>query len=162
MGTANDPSFPNGLSTQVRAVMTTPAVSVRQSDTVRDVINKMVEGQISSLAVVDQAGKVAGMVSASDLLKVVLATDKALDSDYPHYDDCLWAVDLIQQSLGTDKVSEVMSEVITTVCADESIQRAAEIMHRDHIHHLPVVDPSGPLLGMLSSHDFVKLVAALR
>ncbi len=162
MGSKTEATFPAGLATQIRAVMTTPAVSVCQSDTVRDLIHKMVEGQISSLVVVGDDNQVVGMVSASDLLKVVLATEQTLDSDYPHYDDCLWAVDLIQQKLGSDKVSEVMSEVIITVAAEDSVQRAAEIMFRDHLHHLPVVETDGRLVGMLSSQDFVKFVVGLR
>ncbi|QEG40564.1 CBS domain-containing protein [Roseimaritima ulvae] len=161
MGSHRSDTFPDGLATTVRAVMTAPVVSVAQSDTVRNVIEKMVAGRISSLVVVGSEQQVVGMVSASDLLKVVLETDKTLDSDYPHFDDCLWAVDLIQRKLGSDKATEVMSEVVTTVDAEATVRHAAALMRRSQLHHLPVVDSEGRLAGMLSSHDFVRLIAAL-
>ncbi len=55
-------------------------------------------------------------------------------------------------------VTEVMSTDIFTVGSNSSIQAAAEMMFRNKIHHLVVME-DGRLVGMVSSMDFVRLIA---
>ncbi len=50
------------------------------------------------------------------------------------------------------RVREYMSPNPTTVSADDDVQRAAEIMAREQIRRLPVVD-GGKLLGIVSIGD---------
>ena len=114
------------------------------------------------MAVTDGGEEFAGIVSAADLIRTVLDTEAILDSDYPHYDDCLWAVDLIQERLGTDPVTRVMTEVLVTVRPETTMHHAACIMLNHQVHHLPVVDHHGKLVGMLSATDFLRLTAGIR
>ncbi|WP_372721809.1 HPP family protein [Novipirellula sp.] len=133
--------------------------SVNRDSTVRDVLELMKTGNVSSIPVVDAAGNVIGIVTRSDLAGVVLSTDQLLDSDYPHFEDCLWAVELIQRRFGTDKVTEVMSENVASVQPETTMCDAAKQMVDDGFHHLAVTKEK-KLLGMLSASDFVRLVAS--
>lgn len=154
--------FKDGTLTEIQELMTTNVVTVRQTETVRDVLNKMTDAHISAIPVLDASGGVVGVVSVGDMLRIVLSTEQILDSNYPHYDDCLWAVDLIQQRLGSDNVTTVMTEIVTTMAPDQPMHHAACTMLNNHIHHLPIVNSGGQLVGILSSRDFVKLVAGIR
>ncbi|MBW2294188.1 MAG: CBS domain-containing protein [Deltaproteobacteria bacterium] len=56
------------------------------------------------------------------------------------------------------KAWEISSPRVTTVDVSSSVEDAARAMLEHHIHHLLVAD-NGTIVGILSSLDFVKLVA---
>ena len=115
----------------------------------------MFEKKILALPVVEN-DRCVGIVTATDLVVLLRATDKLLRSDYPHFDDCLWAVDLVQRKLDDDPVREIMSEVIVTTTPDTTVDDVAETILAESVHHVPVVDDNGKLVGFLSSFDFVR------
>ena len=49
--------------------------------------------------------------------------------------------------------TSVMSPCVIAVGADEPLERAIELMEENTIHHLPVIDRSGLLLGVLAQSD---------
>lgn len=49
--------------------------------------------------------------------------------------------------------SEIMSRVLVTIKPDESSLMAWELMRRAGVHHLPVVDAQGRLLGIVTRED---------
>ena len=55
-------------------------------------------------------------------------------------------------------VSEVMSNRVYVIHKDASAKSAAKMMKKHSVHHLVVMD-EGKIVGMLSSLDFVELVA---
>jgi CBS domain-containing protein len=59
------------------------------------------------------------------------------------------------------KVSEVMTSPLRTVVPEMSIQECAKLMSEHRIHHLPVVDKSGNVIGMISATDFLVVAEAM-
>lgn len=55
-------------------------------------------------------------------------------------------------------VQQVMSTEVTTISPNASVQEAALSMISHRIHHLVVVD-NEKIVGIISSYDFLKLVA---
>jgi acetoin utilization protein AcuB len=51
------------------------------------------------------------------------------------------------------KVSSYMSEAPITIQTDTDYREAFDIMHDKNLHHLPVVDPEGKLVGILTHRD---------
>ena len=145
------------LSTEVQQWMTPGVVTILSSTTIREALDLLRDERVSALPVIGKKGEFCGIVTIADFLHAMVATDEVLDSQYPHFDDCLWAVDLIQRRLGTDKVSSLMTEVVTTVRPDQTMREAAEIMLKEHLHHLAVCNSRGELVGILSSIDFVRM-----
>jgi CBS domain-containing protein len=58
--------------------MTSPAITVTLDTSLRQAAHLMQEGNIRRLVVVDERGRVAGIVSRSDLLHVLLRTHEEL------------------------------------------------------------------------------------
>lgn len=56
-------------------------------------------------------------------------------------------------------VKQVMTEKVIVVLPEASAQAAAKLMVKKQIHHLVVME-EGNIVGMLSSADFVRLVAS--
>ncbi len=54
-------------------------------------------------------------------------------------------------------VAELMTRDLIIVYPDDTLERVADIFSAHHIHHLPVVDKSGSLKGILSKTDFLRV-----
>ena len=138
----------------VRDLMSTKLTTVSPSTTVGKALDLMFERKISALPVVDE-GRCVGIVTTTDLVALLRATDKVLRSEYPHHDDCSGAVELVQRKLDNDPVREIMSEEMMTTTPDTPAADVAKMMSDESIHHL-VVQQEGKLVGFLSSLVFLR------
>ncbi|AIV38253.1 CBS domain-containing protein [Streptomyces sp. R1] len=68
-------------ATDAAGLMTSPAVCARESWSVVDAARVMARHRIKRLLVVDEDGRLAGVVSRSDLLRVFLRTDRAIRTE---------------------------------------------------------------------------------
>jgi CBS domain-containing protein len=143
---------------QVQQVMSRDVHRVRPDTPVGEVLELLHQHQISALPVVENDDRCVGIVTIRDLVSLLRKTEQTLKSDYPHFDDCLWAVDMVQRNLDSDPVRNIMSEVMLTVAPDVSLERAAKTMVTENVHHLPVV-MERKLVGFLSSIDIARGIA---
>ncbi len=54
------------------------------------------------------------------------------------------------------KIASIMTPDPITVMASTSLDEARALFAKHRIHHLPVVDPEGAVIGMLSQSDYLK------
>ena len=66
-----------------------------------------------------------------------------------------------EQNPGKTKVRDVMTSPLITVHPDQTIFECAKLMSDHHIHHLPVMDEKGSIVGMISATDFLVVAEAL-
>jgi len=59
------------------------------------------------------------------------------------------------------KLRDVMQSPLITIEASLPLKDCAKVMKENHIHHLPVVDDSGKLIGMISATDFLVAAEAM-
>jgi CBS domain-containing protein len=62
-------------------------------------------------------------------------------------------------ALNTATVAEVMTKDVTTVGLGTSLREAAKLMADLWIRHLPVVDASGKVVGIVSQRDLAGVLA---
>lgn len=65
------------------------------------------------------------------------------------------------QKPGKLKVSEIMHSPLITINASLSLKACAEKMRKNQIHHMPVTDDDGNLIGMISATDFLVAAEAM-
>jgi CBS domain-containing protein len=58
-------------------------------------------------------------------------------------------------------VKDIMSSPIVSVKQNLSIKECAMLMREKHIHHLPVIDDNGLIVGMVSASDFLLIAEAM-
>lgn len=58
-------------------------------------------------------------------------------------------------------VKDIMSSPVVAVRQDLSIKECAMLMREKHIHHLPVIDENGLIIGMVSASDFLLIAEAM-
>lgn len=59
------------------------------------------------------------------------------------------------------KVSEIMNTPLLTVDKQKTIKDCSLLMKKYQIHHLPVMDENGDLVGMISASDFLVVAEAM-
>ncbi len=146
----------------VADVMVSPAITVSEEATYRQLVAALWEHGVSGLPVVDAAGRVTGVVSESDLV----LREEFPDSAVNHR----WAV--ILSELGRDSGSglmtslrkadasfaqELMSSPAITVTPDATVTEAARLMHRRGVKRLVVVDGEDRPVGMVTRSDLLKV-----
>ncbi|MBW6473208.1 MAG: CBS domain-containing protein [Anaerolineaceae bacterium] len=58
-------------------------------------------------------------------------------------------------------VKDIMSSPVVSVKQNLSIRECAKVMREKHIHHLPVIDDNGLIVGMVSASDFLLIAEAM-
>jgi len=139
-------------------LMDTTAPSVKPEDDARTAIDLLAKTELGAVAVVDDANKVVGIVSESDLI----LSDEESDLHLPHYLNIMGGIVFIGSMKGFEKrldkafatkVSELMSADPIVAHDYEAADRVAKKIAEHHHNHLPVVDADGHLVGMVTRAD---------
>ncbi|MCA9136132.1 MAG: CBS domain-containing protein [Planctomycetales bacterium] len=149
----------NHLPMSVGSLMQRHVITLDETDTVRDAIDRMVENHVSSLPVVNTDGQPVGVVSITDLLKSVQGADPMFDDQLTSLEARYWLSDFIRGKFGDKEVTAMMSELPVTARYDDPVGEVAQLMLQHQVHHIPVVSENKKLVGMVSSIDFVRLAA---
>jgi CBS domain-containing protein len=146
----------------VSDVMTTDVVSFTPTENVQTAMQRLVERNVDAGPVLDEAGRVVGMLSTGDLIveearvhfpTVVnfLGVNVTMPFSERKLDESL------EKALGAT-VGEVMSNKPKTVAVDDTIEDAATLMHDQDLSRLPVVDGDGRLAGIIARGDIVRAI----
>lgn len=140
----------------VKDVMTRDVVSLKSADTIHEALNLMVENRVTALPVVDHRDHCVGILTTTDLVDLT----RDVDDDVHQMEDvdassCRWLIEKLTQTMGSETVDSFMSEDVATVTGETTLAKSAREMVRNRIHHLPVVNEHGQLIGILSTMDIL-------
>ncbi len=126
---------------KVRDWMVDLIVYVEPDSSVRDALALMRRRYIHSLIVQkSKSNPEYGILTSTDISDKVVAENR---------------------NPATITVAELMTSPILTIGMDRPLQECAKIMKEKKIHHLPVVDDKGSLVGMISATDFLVAAEAM-
>jgi len=115
----------------VRDAMTPDPAACEPTTTLRLVATLMLDHDCAAVPIVS-SGEVVGIVTDRDIVCRAVARG--------------WnAAEL--------PASAVMSAPLVAIHPDETFDDAAQVMKENHVHHLPVIDDDGRLLGILAQSD---------
>lgn len=140
---------------QIRDVMTTEVRSVRASAPVRHAVESLVGQAFRALPVVDDSGRLVGVVSNSDLIERggLEARVELLgvmgERDREQY----------LKRLPDRPVSAVMTSDPLTAKPTTTLAEATRLLSERHLKRLPIVESEGQLVGILSRADVLRAVA---
>lgn len=149
--------------TPAREIMTTDVLTFRPDDKVEAAMRAMVDRNVDAAPVVDEAGRLVGMLSNSDLIvqeselhfpTVLSFLGATIEIGHKHFEEDL------RKALGS-KVSDVMEAKAVTITPDDTVERAATLMHEKDVSRLPVVS-DGKLVGIVSRNDVLRAILASR
>lgn len=124
---------------RVEDLMSTPPIVVNRDALIDEVANIMNKNNIGSVMIVDEDGKLEGIVTERDMIFAI--AEKKVGKNLP-----VWAI---------------MTENPITVTPGTPIIEAIKIMKKANIRHLPVVNKENKPLGMLSLRDIIDAIISL-
>ncbi|MFF5205721.1 HPP family protein [Streptosporangium sp. NPDC000396] len=132
----------------VREVMTSPVITIRRTDPVRRAVRALHAADITTAPVLDEAGRLAGIVSEMDLLRGEFQRDPRASA---------------RAVLGHGgrvplRVEEVMTPEVVTVTETTDVVTLIDLMVCKRIKSVPVVR-DGRVVGMVSRRDLLTMLA---
>jgi len=147
------PAVRHSKAMQVRDVMKTDVVTIRQGSALSEAAKLMAEHSISGLPVLDVDGKVIGVLTEADFVSALDITGASFVQDMI---ESVVRKRRARKTMGTI-VDDIMTRNPVTIRADETLQKAVELMDRNKVKRLPVTDDQGRLAGVLSRADLIRL-----
>ena len=148
-------------ATDVASIMTTDVVSFTADEPIRDATMRLLDRGIDGGPVVDESKRVVGMLTTDDLLvqetrlhyPTVVSLFGAyleLPSAHRHFEEEL------RRAVGAT-VGEVMETDVVTCTPDDTLERAATLLHERKLSRLPVVR-EGVLVGIVGRSDIIRAI----
>jgi CBS domain-containing protein len=146
-----------------RDIMTAPVITVKPDLGVRDLAALFRDRRIGGAPVVDDDGRLVGIVTEGDLM--------AMDADIalPHYFEIFDSIIYLEsekkfrervEKAAAATVEQLMTDrdKVKTVAPDEPARTAATLMSRHRFDRVPVVDDGGRVVGIVTRHDIMKIL----
>jgi len=108
---------------------------VEETTSVREAARKMREKNVSSLLVVDTSGIPVGLVTERDIVRKFFINDV---------------------SAYTLTSKDIMSSPLIAISVSSSISTAADMMLKNNVRHLLIVDDGDKPIGIITPLDFVR------
>ena len=142
-------------------IMTKEVITVTTDVTIEGLARIFTRHDISGAGVVDEDGKLIGIVTENDLIKmeqrlhiptvinifdavIYLGSSKRFEEDI--------------KRMAATRVEDIFRKDIVTITENSTIEEIATIMSEKNIHHLPVVK-KGKLVGIVGKKDIVRAIA---
>lgn len=134
------------VATRVRDLMTDPVITLGRNDRLSLANNLLKQERIRHIPVLDDDGRLCGIVTQRDLFRGALLRALGYGSRI---------ADKMYESL---PVKEAMMSELLTTSPETPAREAAHVMLENKVGCLPVV-VEGKLVGIITEADFVKAVA---
>jgi CBS-domain-containing membrane protein len=147
---------------KARDVMVSPVITTTPSASVKEVAQTLLTHRISGLPVIDDAGRLVGIVSEGDLMRRAdLGTERHrswwLATLFAEED--VLASEYVKQH--SRKVADVMTKGVVTASPDASLGAIAGLLERHSIKRVPIVE-NGALVGIVSRANLIQALAGHR
>ena len=141
--------------TPITAVMHTHPYRVTAQQPVRDLLALFVDKGISAAPVVDAQGRPIGFVSKTDVARQLHKPGSGEGSESATQVQPWWDAERLSQLT----VGAIMTPAVYSFTPETTVADATAVMAFEGTHHLPVVDESGTLVGMVSALDVLDWMA---
>lgn len=136
-------------------VMTRNIVTVRRGGSIAEAIQLMLENRVSGLPVLDDEGKVVGILTEGDLLR---RSETGTERRRPRWLEILMGPGRIAgEYVKTHgrRVEEIMSHDLISVTEETALDDVVQLMERRRIKRVPVLE-GDLLVGMVSRADLLR------
>ncbi len=141
-------SMPSTEPKTVADVMTRRLVTVSEDDVIANIDDAMHRLRVRHMPVIDDRGKLVGLLSHPDLLHAAASflSDREADGN---------------ASINQVKVGRIMQRDVVTAEPGDSLVEAGKLMWDAKIGCLPVVESDGTLVGIITEADFIAIAVDL-
>ncbi len=136
---------------KAKEIMNKMPITVQKDLIIRQLIKILLKKQISGVPVVDQEGKLEGIVSEKDVIRAIAELIRINLS-----------IDEIKENIGRfNWVEGIMSRDVITVTEETDALEIFQVMAKRRIHRIPIVQDE-KLVGIISSSDAYRLLEKIQ
>ena len=121
---------------KIEDFMSQPPITLKSDNTVGEAIGLMKEHNIGSIVIIDDDSLPENIITQKDIINLIndnfQINPKAKLNELP------------------------VKRTLITIFANDSYDNAIEQLSKHYIHHLIVINPSGVVVGILSTSDIIK------
>jgi len=151
---------------KARDVMQRTVITVGPEASLADLQRLFLEEGIGGAPVVDDEGRVVGVVTVSDILRAVeeerdtAVAEPRYFRETEEFSGPDWSHDVadFQDRLAELRVEDAMSRAVIAVAPDASAADVARRMRESRVHRVLVLDKD-VLVGIVSTFDLIELLA---
>ena len=130
----------------VKEIMSRETKSIPPDMVLPEAHQVMITNNIRRLPVV-KGDKLMGIVTLSDIQQASPSDATSLS---------VWELNYLLAKL---TIKEIMTSPVMTICEDDSVNKAANMMLDNKFGGIPVVNSVGKLVGMVTESDIFRMVA---
>jgi CBS domain-containing protein len=146
---------------KARDVMVSPVITVKPDSSVKEVAQLFLDRRISAVPVVNDQGKLVGIVSEGDLLH---RAEAGTERRRPPWLRLFTGNDTLAVEYArahARKVADVMTRNVITVTPETPLHEIASLLEKNAIKRVPVVR-DGEIVGLVSRANLLQAVATAR
>ncbi len=142
---------------KAKDIMTKDVITVKPDTTIEELARTLMKNQISGAPVVDDKGKLVGIVTENDLIsknsRLHIPTILRLFDAYIPLGTSRMETDIKRMTANT--VGDICSKEVITIDSETSLEYIATLITERKIHLLPVLT-EGKLVGIIGKKDLIK------
>jgi acetoin utilization protein AcuB len=129
--------------------MSKSPVTAKPATSIMKAAKLMKENGFHRLPVVDDDGKLVGIVSDRDIKEASPSKATTLDMHELYY------------LLSEIKVGDIMTKGVVSVAPEDTVEKAAVLLLRHNVGGLPVVDENNTVVGVITDSDIFKVLVSI-
>jgi CBS domain-containing protein len=144
---------------KARDVMVSPVITVSPRASVKEVAKTFLDRHISAVPVVDDNGKLVGIISEGDLLH---RAEAGTERQRPWWLRAFVGLDALAAEYTkahTRKVADAMTREVITASPETPLHEIAALLEKNSIKRVPIVE-NGQLVGLVSRANLIQAVAS--
>jgi CBS domain-containing protein len=145
---------------KIKEAMTRQVLTARPGDPLPQVAEAMAARGVSGAPVLNEAGKVIGVISEKDFLGLIQGGGEG--SLMALISGCLGGRGCLVGHLQGKTAGDIMTSPAISLGPEASLAEAAELLAARGINRVPVVDGQGLLLGIVTRSDLLRPAGEMR
>ncbi len=125
----------SAINEEISSIMEEDVITLHEGDSINEVIQMMLKGNVSGFPIVNDENKVIGIVSERDFIS------------------------LVANIITGKKVADFMSHDVVSVRPDTRVEDAARVMILNDFRRLPIVH-EGVMIGVVTTSDIVNYLGS--
>jgi CBS domain-containing protein len=147
------------LSGTVQEIMTEKLISLEPEEYIARAIEVMQTEEFRHIPIIDEQGKLIGLVSDRDILRNLPFAGKRAPSPPKKFREHLFAADSWTTNF-LMPLENIMVRDVLNISPSCKIREAAEILHKQKISCLPVINEDKKLQGIVTITDLMQVLLA--
>ena len=151
---------------KVEQVMTKDVITLRPFMSLRDAAEIFATNDISGAPVIDNEGRLVGILTENDILTAVGEASDRIKMVYPSlhtmgvfFEMSRGEVEIVKafEERANTVVSDVMTQQVITCSPKDKVRDVARVLVENGINRIPVVDDEERVVGILTRGDIIKV-----